>query len=191
LFIANLTFETIADHQQQRFQNEKHSAEAAKSPRLERGFVTDGLWAWSRHPNFACEQCPFFFVSLGLGKSAPAGTDRSFFPWGEAVGWYILYLFALRATVPASVVRALWNALHANDWHLLVGAARQAWPHFINYSIIGAVAMSALFEASTWFTEDISSSKYPTYKQCESPLVISPPRPVNVLLSPDGGTGRT
>lgn len=23
---------------------------------VDRGFVTRGLWAWSRHPNFACEQ---------------------------------------------------------------------------------------------------------------------------------------
>jgi steroid 5-alpha reductase family enzyme len=33
----------------------------------ERGFITKGLWAWSRHPNFLCEQCfwvcPFLIAS--------------------------------------------------------------------------------------------------------------------------------
>jgi hypothetical protein len=59
--------ETTADYQQQRFQREKQEASPNnKSPRIERGFVTDGLWAWSRHPNFACEQC-----LLGLSSGSP------------------------------------------------------------------------------------------------------------------------
>lgn len=29
---------------------------------LDRGFITSGLWAYSRHPNFAAEQSIWFFV---------------------------------------------------------------------------------------------------------------------------------
>lgn len=41
---------------------------SAKVPRgwsqaaLDRGFITSGLWAYSRHPNFAAEQSIWFFV---------------------------------------------------------------------------------------------------------------------------------
>lgn len=80
--VANLTTQFIADQQQWDYQNFKRdldsnglpkSTEAKKltngeqeigksmfaefdSNDKKRGFVSKGLWAWSRHPNFACEQ---------------------------------------------------------------------------------------------------------------------------------------
>ena len=74
-----LTFEFVADNQQFAFQTYKHAYLAHSkgirtvTPYLERkqwplarldwtpsdarrGFVTKGLWRFSRHPNFACEQ---------------------------------------------------------------------------------------------------------------------------------------
>jgi steroid 5-alpha reductase family enzyme len=57
-----------ADNQQNSYQNFKHSGgvpdpNAWPGARLawtaadaKRGFVSHGLWAWSRHPNFLCEQ---------------------------------------------------------------------------------------------------------------------------------------
>lgn len=57
IFVGILCIEMLADNQQQRFQAFK--AQATKSGRtltvleqgrLNRGFVTEGLWAWSRHP---------------------------------------------------------------------------------------------------------------------------------------------
>lgn len=67
-----LAVEFTADNQQYAFQTWKHSGAPAgvadasyawpgarlrfsESDRT-RGFMTRGLWAWSRHPNFACEQ---------------------------------------------------------------------------------------------------------------------------------------
>lgn len=63
--ILVLLTEFTADNQQNSYQNFKHGkhekpwigadlkwTEADKH----RGFVTRGLWAWSRHPNFFCEQ---------------------------------------------------------------------------------------------------------------------------------------
>ena len=67
-FLLNLAFEQTADSQQQDFQSWKHGSGlkegkgtrmlAGKSPHqieiaegnLRRGFLTSGLWAWSRHP---------------------------------------------------------------------------------------------------------------------------------------------
>lgn len=57
-FLTTLVFEMRADNQQQRFQNLKHGALKKDPSRrtekekkaIERGFVTGGLWSWSRHP---------------------------------------------------------------------------------------------------------------------------------------------
>lgn len=75
-FLTILT-EFIADNQQYSYQTFKRSgklnpnewagARIAWTMRdAERGFVTRGLWAWSRHPNFFCEQS--FWVCCVVGK---------------------------------------------------------------------------------------------------------------------------
>jgi steroid 5-alpha reductase family enzyme len=55
--------ETLADQQQWSFQKAKRIYKETAQPPfgytpsdLDRGFVVTGLWSWSRHPNFACEQ---------------------------------------------------------------------------------------------------------------------------------------
>lgn len=59
LMINLLVFETVADNQQWRFQSRKKELSASGQP-LEgpyaRGFPHQGLWAWSRHPNYFAEQ---------------------------------------------------------------------------------------------------------------------------------------
>lgn len=150
-----LIIEQVADSQQQAYQQWKRSAKALSTTgktdkqlakdkaKLQRGFRTDGLWAWSRHPNFACEQ----------------------------LHWYVLYLFTLRATMPASVPQTLFSATQSSLLALVSGKAphfdklfalfKEAAPHFINYSLIGPVAMQLLFEGSGPYTEKISEAKYP------------------------------
>ncbi|CAI4211806.1 unnamed protein product [Parascedosporium putredinis] len=61
--------EFISDGQQWRYQNAKHKYQKdAKLPReysqadLDRGFITSGIWAYSRHPNCAAEQLIWFFL---------------------------------------------------------------------------------------------------------------------------------
>ncbi|GAA5826028.1 hypothetical protein JCM11251_000097 [Rhodosporidiobolus azoricus] len=71
-FVTTLALEMRADNEQQRFQNMKHAAfekqrkGAALSKEeqkvIERGFVAEGLWSWSRHPNFACEQTTWYLL---------------------------------------------------------------------------------------------------------------------------------
>ncbi|KAF8558108.1 DUF1295-domain-containing protein [Imleria badia] len=73
-FLTQL-IEFIADNQQYSYQTFKRSgklnpnewigARIAWTKRdAERGFVTKGLWAWSRHPNFLCEQSFWIIINL-------------------------------------------------------------------------------------------------------------------------------
>lgn len=72
LALVDIAVEFVADNQQYSFhtykrtgvheKNEWPGARIQWSPAdAKRGFVTRGLWAWSRHPNFFCEQS--FWVS--------------------------------------------------------------------------------------------------------------------------------
>jgi steroid 5-alpha reductase family enzyme len=54
-FVVLLLGETVADQQQWRFQCAKHIRQAAGEP-VQAEFVTSGLFRYSRHPNFFCEQ---------------------------------------------------------------------------------------------------------------------------------------
>ena len=60
LFIAG---ETMADEQQWRFQSDKRTRQA-RGETVEPGFVTTGLFRYSRHPNFFCEQAIWWSLYL-------------------------------------------------------------------------------------------------------------------------------
>lgn len=73
-FLVILT-EFISDNQQYSFQTFKRSGKLNPNEwpgakiqwtkyDAERGFVTRGLWAWSRHPNFLCEQSFWIIITL-------------------------------------------------------------------------------------------------------------------------------
>ncbi|KAG0697375.1 hypothetical protein DFH29DRAFT_156937 [Suillus ampliporus] len=73
-FLTILT-EFVADNQQYSFQTCKHSGRLNPNDwpgarilwtkhDAERGFATRGLWAWSRHPNFLCEQTFWIIITL-------------------------------------------------------------------------------------------------------------------------------
>ena len=110
LFMAAIFIEYIADQQQYDFQTEKYNRiNAGKDLGIyEDGFVSKGLWAFVRHPNYAAEQAI----------------------------WVILYLFSVQAT---------------GQW--------------FNWSIGGAILLILLFRGSANFSEEISASKYPKYKE--------------------------
>jgi steroid 5-alpha reductase family enzyme len=68
-FVLFLAGETIADQQQWRFHADKHAKKARGEPVTDE-FLTTGLFAWSRHPNFFCEQAMWWMVylfSVGAG----------------------------------------------------------------------------------------------------------------------------
>ncbi|KAG0379248.1 hypothetical protein BGX24_001134 [Mortierella sp. AD032] len=67
LFIGGLTLETKADQQQWEFQESKKAAIAKKevlTGDLKRGFLTQGLFKYSRHPNFFGEMTIWWSVYL-------------------------------------------------------------------------------------------------------------------------------
>ncbi len=97
--------ETVADEQQWRFQTAKHAAKA-RGETPDADFLTTGLFRYSRHPNFFCEQAI----------------------------WWTYYAFSI--------------------------AAGAGW---FNWTILGAVVLTLLFQASTALTEQISLGKYPAY----------------------------
>ncbi len=101
LFLAFLIGETIADQQQWRF----YEARKARGGKGEQ-FLTEGLFRFSRHPNFFCE------VSQ----------------------WWVFYGFAV------------------------VGTGEP-----LQWSILGTVLLTLLFDGSSRFTEQITLSKYPEY----------------------------
>jgi steroid 5-alpha reductase family enzyme len=107
--------EFFADQQQWNYHKAKSAYQStAQVPKnsgytaaqLDRGFNTSGLFAWSRHPNFAAEQ-------------------------------------------------AVWVALY--QWCCCDSDTLGNW------AAAGAMGYLILFQASTWFTELITSEKYPQY----------------------------
>ncbi|GAA95981.1 uncharacterized protein L969DRAFT_610593 [Mixia osmundae IAM 14324] len=155
-YLVNLYLEFVADNQHQRYQNWKHGSGREGRPgqvgktarqmqidegRLRRGFCTEGLWAYSRHPNFLCEQ----------------------------TGWFILYLFSVHATVSPTVINTVYKsfdaALTTRSIDPVKAIAHSAWPHFFTFALAGPLSMWMIFAGSTWLTELISSRKYPLYKQ--------------------------
>jgi steroid 5-alpha reductase family enzyme len=68
-FLGFLTTETIADQQQWRFHEAKKARASLGEPE-EKGFLDEGLWAMSRHPNFFGELGQWWVV---YGFSVAAG----------------------------------------------------------------------------------------------------------------------
>ncbi|KAJ3480506.1 hypothetical protein NLI96_g8308 [Meripilus lineatus] len=75
LAIIDLLVEFTADNQQFSFQTYKQTGKINHNEWIgariqwtpadaKRGFVTRGLWAWSRHPNFLCEQSFWIIITL-------------------------------------------------------------------------------------------------------------------------------
>jgi steroid 5-alpha reductase family enzyme len=89
LFVVGLAInaiEFLADNQHQSFHKYKATGKIEKNEWIgvniqwtpedgKRGFITKGLWAWSRHPNFVCEQ--LCWVSAGpIFHTPPLFTPR-------------------------------------------------------------------------------------------------------------------
>lgn len=76
LFVAFLVGETIADQEQWAFHQRKKDA-AARGETLEPPFCTTGLFRYSRHPNFFCEQAMWWTIYLFSVASTGAWINAS------------------------------------------------------------------------------------------------------------------
>lgn len=69
-FIVLLVLESVADQQQWDFHTKKRDAKkkgGVLKGDVRRGFLTQGLWKYSRHPNFLCEQLMWWNIyAFGL-----------------------------------------------------------------------------------------------------------------------------
>lgn len=86
-----VAIETIADQQQYDFQTEKYRQINAGEPRtgdFQQGFLSSGLFAWVRHPNYAAEQT----VWLCFYLFSVAATGR-WINWSLAGGILLVLLF--------------------------------------------------------------------------------------------------
>lgn len=100
-FVVTLVLEMRADNQQQAFQNLKHGAldkqrkgqqlTAKERSAVERGFVAEGLWSWSRHPvrPLCFSSCDSRDAKLTYAR----GTRQNFAC--EQTTWYLLYAFTV------------------------------------------------------------------------------------------------
>ena len=68
-----IVIEAVADNQQFRFQKLKRQMEASEglfAESLKKGFLSEGLWRFVRHPNFASEQAIWIsFYLFGVAAS--------------------------------------------------------------------------------------------------------------------------
>lgn len=168
LALAVLALEFTSDNQQYSFQTYKHAflaSEKGKSKvepydvmkqwpgsRLNwtpedarRGFVTKGLWAYVRHPNFACEQSFWWIITL-MPLLSP------FPPCQLSFSFYFSRLPSLSELIK-NFPKALYPVLEENK------PALELLIH-----TLPALALTALFFSSTIYTEAITQGKYDAYK---------------------------
>ena len=111
LMLFFIAMETKADNQHWKYQSKKQKM-IRNGEELtgiyKQGFLDQGLWSLSRHPNYFAEQNI----------------------------WISFYLFSVAAS---------------GQW--------------LNWSVAGCLLLLVLFQGSSEFSEEISSSKYPKYKE--------------------------
>ncbi|MBN9184385.1 MAG: DUF1295 domain-containing protein, partial [Microbacterium sp.] len=83
LFLVFLVGEFVADQQQWNFHRAKRAAGGDLAP----GFVSTGLFRFSRHPNFFSEQAQWWVLYL-MGATAAVASGLGF--WGGALNWTVV-----------------------------------------------------------------------------------------------------
>ena len=95
LMLLFIFTETVADYQQFRFQTlkqQKHKSENLYLVSLKKGFLSEGLWRFVRHPNYASEQA--IWISFYLFGAAASG---KWINW-TIIGSVLLILLFLGST---------------------------------------------------------------------------------------------
>lgn len=173
----------------------------------ERGFLTHGLFRYSRHPNFFSEQAiwwcfylcasPQVFVSANrsaLGSTLPLSAVRAV----DNVGVFracpaCLQVWRRRRRSAHQLVRETVHHrhLHAHKPCLPQRPPRLTCPSRIpppafGRTILGPFLLSLLFQGSTWYTEKLSCAKYPDYKYYQRTTSRLLPLPLGVPFAESG-----
>lgn len=85
VFLLLLVFETVADQQQWNFQQAKKQAGGDMTP----GFVTTGLFRYSRHPNYFAEQGQWWMVYC-VGAAGVLAAQPGAGLFGGAINWTLV-----------------------------------------------------------------------------------------------------
>ncbi|KAF9070153.1 hypothetical protein BDP27DRAFT_1402219 [Rhodocollybia butyracea] len=106
------------------------------------GFIATGLWQYSRHPNFACEQA-FWWVMCGIGSldGVKYFSSTLAFSFLDSTHFFDIYFDSSMAKL--EFIRSIYQF------------ASSVIP------FIPSLLLSVLFISSTAFTEAITLSKYP------------------------------
>ncbi|MGB0915985.1 MAG: DUF1295 domain-containing protein [Flavobacteriales bacterium] len=107
-FIGLVVYETVADQQQWVYQNEKHRLRKANLPmasKYKRGFIAEGLWKLSRHPNYFAEQS--IWVVFYLFSVAATG---SWFNWAICGSVLLIMLFQGSANFSEGITAEKYQA---------------------------------------------------------------------------------
>ncbi|MDF2556010.1 MAG: hypothetical protein K0R60_1905 [Microbacterium sp.] len=105
IFAALLVGETVADQQQWAF----HQAKKSAGGTLEPGFLTTGLFAYSRHPNFFFEQAQWW-AFYALGAVALVADGGSWLNWTIAGPALLTVLFIGSTVFTESISAAKYPA---------------------------------------------------------------------------------
>lgn len=116
-FLALVVLETAADQQQWVFQQSKRDLQPRRrelEEDYERGFLTRGLFRWSRHPNFFAEQSmwwvywAFAALSQGVGRNAASASSFELLLQAApfAVGPFLLSLLFAGSTWLTELISA-------------------------------------------------------------------------------------
>lgn len=190
LFVLNLTIQFIADQQQWNYQNYKrgktpqekplstHEWDSASKQPLrvqseqphstpqdaQRGFVTRGLWAWSRHPNFACEQTTWWllyaFVPLTfLPHDLSAATWAHFFNYAIVAPLAMNALFLPSALYSEQVSAGKYPEY--KDYQKRVGMFLPIDTLFRSfyYNVVASKAAKARVDENVWGQSQIATKK--------------------------------
>lgn len=192
LFVLNLTIQFYADQQQWNYQNYKRGKTPQEKPMpsaliepktglpsreqvempystpddAKRGFVTKGLWAWSRHPNFACEQTTWWilyaFVPLTF---LPTDLDFSKSHWSHFVNYAILAPLAMNALfLPSARYSEQVSAEkypEYKDYQKRVGMFLpiDTLLRTVYYNVVASKEEKHRVEANVWGTSQINKKK--------------------------------
>lgn len=85
---SNFALSTAFQSAKKQYQTSAKVPPGFKQADLDRGFLTSGLWAYSRHPNFAAEQSIWFFL-----YQWSCFATRTLYSWAGAGPAFLILLF--------------------------------------------------------------------------------------------------